>query len=60
MILSRPLLDTKELICYCFSYTAQDIQEDFHKHGYSTILEFLKKAKQQQQCQCATTSPTGR
>ena len=48
------------LICYCFGYTQQDIIQDVHKNGKSTILERIMAAKQAGGCQCAVKNPTGR
>lgn len=35
---------SKEIICYCFSYTKEDIEKDLKLNGKSTILEYIKKA----------------
>ena len=44
-----------DLICYCFGFTKQDIEQDFIKNGRSLILE--KKAGG---CDCAAKNPKGR
>ncbi|MDA3901858.1 MAG: hypothetical protein PF441_00255 [Desulfuromusa sp.] len=50
-----------QTICYCFDYTAADIQQDVRKHqGRSTILERIVAAKKQSGCQCETRHPESR
>lgn len=51
---------SRELICYCFGYTAEDIRRDVATHGHSTILEKITAEKRQGNCQCATRNPAGR
>ena len=51
----------RDLVCYCFEYSAEDIQEDVRENnGRSTILEKIVAAKRAGGCQCATTHPKGR
>ena len=50
----------KELICYCFGYSAEDICRDVADHGYSTIVEEIQREKRLGGCQCATQNPKGR
>lgn len=50
----------EEQICYCFNYTAEDIEQDARDHGRSTILEKILQEKQAGGCQCATKNPKGR
>jgi len=50
-----------DLVCYCFRYTAKDIQEDVRaNNGRSLILEKIVAAKKSGGCHCATTHPEGR
>ena len=50
-----------DLICYCFKYRANDIQEDVKANsGRSLILEEIVAAKKAGGCQCTTTHPEGR
>lgn len=49
-----------EIICYCFSYTDDDIREDLQRHGRSTILERITEEKKQGGCRCAEANPKGR
>jgi hypothetical protein len=51
---------SQDLTCYCFGYTAADIRQDVTEHGYSRILEKIRAAKKQGNCQCVTKNPTGR
>ena len=51
----------KDLICYCFEYSADDIRIDVRENnGRSLILERIVTAKRVGGCQCATTHPEGR
>ena len=50
-----------DLVCYCFGYSVQDIEEDVMAHGgRSTILEGIVAAKKVGGCHCETTHPEGR
>jgi hypothetical protein len=49
----------KELICYCFGFSIDDIQRDYLKNGRSTIMEKIQAEKQFGNCQCATKNPKG-
>ncbi len=49
-----------DLICYCFNYTKKDIEKDFDKNGYSTILGKIKKEKSIGGCNCAVKNPKGK
>lgn len=51
----------QEMICYCFSYTEQDIVDDVIQHGgRSTIMERIAGEKKAGQCRCKETNPKGR
>lgn len=50
----------EELICYCFNYTARDIEDDVRSHGRSLILERILAEKKAGACQCASKNPRGR
>ncbi len=47
------------LVCYCFGYSAADIERDVVANGRSTILERIAAAKQAGGCSCATRNPAG-
>ena len=49
-----------ELVCYCFGYTSEDIEQDASQNGKSTIFERKKKKKKAGGCQCAEKNPKGR
>ena len=49
-----------ELICYCFGYTASDIEEDVTKNGKSTIMDKILSEKKAGGCHCAEKNPKGR
>jgi hypothetical protein len=51
----------REMICYCFSHTREDIEQDVLAHGgVSTILARILEEKQQGGCSCAANHPLGR
>jgi hypothetical protein len=50
----------KDLICYCYGYSVEDIRKDVIANGRSLITEKIKVAKQFGNCQCATKNPKGR
>ncbi len=49
-----------ELICYCFGYTASDIEDDVTKNGKSTIMDKILSEKKAGGCHCAEKNPKGR
>ena len=52
-------MNTK-LICYCFNYTEEDIENDFIKNGESTIMARIMNEKKNGHCQCESKNPKGR
>jgi hypothetical protein len=50
----------KDLICYCFEYSREDIEQDCIKHGRSTIMLKIPAEKKMDACACTTKNPTGR
>ena len=49
-----------DLICYCFGYTVNDIEQDFIKNGRSYIIEKIASEKKTGGCDCANKNPKGR
>jgi hypothetical protein len=49
-----------EMICYCFEYTREDIEQDVLKNGRSIITEKIIAEKKFGDCQCTTKNPKGR
>jgi hypothetical protein len=49
-----------DLICYCFGYSDDDIQNDYMENGKSTIMEKIQMEKKVGSCQCATKNPKGK
>ena len=47
----------EDLICYCFEYTRDDIQQDFIKNGKSLIMENIAAEKRAGGCDCANKNP---
>lgn len=50
----------EDLICYCFNYTALDIERDVLQNGRSTIMDKILSEKKVGGCQCAIKNPKGR
>jgi hypothetical protein len=50
----------KELVCYCFEYTVDDIKNDYNENGKSLILEKIAEEKRGNGCDCANKNPKGR
>ena len=50
----------KDLICYCFEYSADDINQDYLENGKSTILEKIQQEKKFGNCRCAIKNPRGK
>ncbi len=49
-----------QLVCYCFGYTAGDIERDFRRNGRSTIAERIARDKRFGNCRCGEKNPKGR
>ena len=56
----KGFLQKNNLICYCFEYTKDDIEQDFTNHGRSLIMEKIAAEKKGGGCDCATKNPKGR
>lgn len=50
----------QDLMCYCFGYTALDIEQDIAKNGKSTLMERIVDEKKKGGCQCSEKNPKGR
>lgn len=50
----------RDLVCYCFNFSAADIRADLEKNGRSLIIEKIAAAKKAQGCDCAVKNPKGR
>ena len=51
----------RELICYCFGFTAEDIVLDYEAGGgRSSILARITEAKQNNACRCEELHPEHR
>jgi len=49
-----------DLICYCFRYSVDDINNDYLENGKSTIMKKIQMEKRFGNCQCATKNPKGK
>ncbi|MBT8352646.1 MAG: hypothetical protein KJO26_15615 [Deltaproteobacteria bacterium] len=62
-ILKEPIFEgdiVKDLICYCFGYSIDDVEKDYKDNGVSTIMEKIQMEKRFGNCQCATKNPKGK
>ena len=48
------------LICYCFGYTKDDIEQDFIRNRRSVIMKKITAEKKMDGCDCANKNPKGR
>ena len=48
------------LVCYCFGYTVNDIEQDFVKNERSLIIEKIAAEKKAGGCDCVNKNPKGR
>ena len=49
-----------DLVCYCFGYTVNDIEQDFVKNQRSFIIEKIAAEKKVGGCDCVNKNPKGR
>ena len=49
----------EDLVCFCFGYTRNDIEQDFFKNGRSIIIAKIAGEKKTGGCDCATKNPKG-
>ena len=49
-----------DLVCYCFKFTRNDIEQDYIKNGQSTIIAKISSEKKSGGCDCANKNPKGR
>ena len=49
-----------DLVCYCFRYNVNDIEQDFIRNGKSLIMEKIAAEKKAGGCDCASKNPKGR
>ncbi len=50
----------RDLVCFCFGYTASDIERDVLESNKSTIVDRIMREKKAGGCQCAAMNPKGR
>jgi hypothetical protein len=50
----------ENLICYCFEYTAKDIEKDYIENNKSLIMEKIITEKKFGSCRCAEKNPKGK
>jgi len=50
---------TNDLVCYCFGYTRNDIEQDFIRNEQSLIMAKITSEKKHGGCNCAKKNPKG-
>ncbi|WP_457553522.1 hypothetical protein [Desulfobacula sp.] len=50
----------ENLICYCFEYTKEDIEQDVINNNKSLIMEKIITEKKMGGCSCAEKNPKGK
>jgi len=50
----------EDLVCYCFGFTKQDIEQDLVENGRSLIMEKIMTEKKTGDCDCKNLNPKGR
>jgi len=50
----------KELVCYCFQHTQEDLEQDVRTHGKSTIMEQIMASSRDGKCNCKINNPKQR
>jgi hypothetical protein len=51
---------SNDLVCFCFEFTRNDIEQDCIKNGRSTIMAKIASEKKAGECDCAAKNPKGR
>ena len=49
-----------DLVCYCFTFTRNDIEQDYIINGQSKIMANISSEKKSGGCDCANKNPKGR
>ena len=57
---STQIISLDDLVCYCFGYTVNDIEQDFIKNERSLIIEKIAAEKKAGGCDCVNKNPKGR
>jgi len=50
----------EDLVCYCFGFSKQDIEQDLVENGRSLIMEKIMTEKKTGGCDCKNFNPKGR
>jgi hypothetical protein len=48
-----------DLVCFCFGYTRNDIEQDYITNGQSVIMDKIASEKKSGGCDCANKNPKG-
>ena len=50
---------SNDLVCFCFEFTRNDIEQDYIRNGQSTIMSKIASEKRSGGCDCANKNPKG-
>jgi cation transport ATPase len=50
----------EDIVCHCFGFTKQDIEQDVVENGRSLIMEKIMKEKKAGGCDCKNLNPRAR
>lgn len=51
--------DAPRHVCYCFDHTVEEIHDEIHRTGESTVVESIKADMKGPGCRCEYTNPLG-
>ncbi|MBT8350466.1 MAG: hypothetical protein KJO26_04435 [Deltaproteobacteria bacterium] len=56
----KNVFQSDDLVCYCFKFTRNDIEQGYMKNGQSLIIAKISSEKKSGGCDCANKNPKGR
>jgi len=57
---TAPEFGMDDMVCFCFGYTREAIEQDLATNGQSLIMARIAGAKKAGGCGCAVKNPRGR
>jgi len=56
----KTVFQKDDLVCFCFGYTRNNIEQDYINNGQSLIMARIAAEKKAGACDCAVKNPEGR
>lgn len=56
----QPVNRSSHPVCYCFGSTKENITNEITETGHSTVIEWITRRVQADECACEYKDPTGR